>query len=269
MKFFIDKGSEIYLFQLMKAAGILPEYNEIREAIIGEEVYINGEACANQREILGHGDLVTYKDKKAEIVARGETGKGKKLSEKAETTERIPAIEHGKVNKWAAKPLNLEKRIESKIADVMLKIHNSLLKKGLTLAFAESCTGGMLQELVVRNPGCSAYFLGGITSYADQIKLKILGVKPASLETEGAVSSKIAAEMASGLQHKFGADISAAITGIAGPEGGTEEKPVGTVFTAIIIRGKLIENSFNFSGTRTVIRKKTSLEVLNIISKNL
>jgi PncC family amidohydrolase len=269
MKFFIDRGSEIYLFQLMKAAGILPDYNEIREAIISEEVTINGEVCANQREILGHGDVVKYQEKSAEIVARGETGKGKKLSEKPEIRERIPAIEHGKVNKWAAKPLNLEKRIESKIADVMQKLHNSLPQKKLTLAFAESCTGGMLQDIVVRNSGCSAYFLGGITSYSDSIKMQVLQVSKQSLDNFGAVSAQVAKEMATGLQQKFAADISAAVTGIAGPEGGTDEKPVGTVYTAILIKGKMYENSFNFSGTRSVIRKKTTLEVLNIIYKNI
>lgn len=271
MKFFIDKDSEIFLFQILKAGGLLSSYNEIREAIEAEKVILNGEVCLNQREVVGHGDIVECGDKKTEVVARGITGKGKKLREETpapEKPEYIPSVEHGRVNKWAAKPINLEKRLDTKINEVTLKLHNLLMKKELTLAFAESCTGGMLQEAIVSLPGCSSYFLGGVTAYADSIKTKVLKVKQESLDKFGAVSNEVAKEMVNGLQMQFGSAVSAAITGIAGPDGGTEEKPVGTVYTAVLIKGKLIENRYSFSGTRSLIRKKSTLEILNTIYKN-
>ncbi len=269
MKFYIDKGTEIFLFQVLKAAGLIPNYEEVREAVQTEKVKVNGEICTNQREILGNGDKVEYGNKIAEIVGRGITGKGKKLVEEKPSFERVPTIEHGRVNKWSAKPVNIEKRLDTKISETMLKLHNALIKKEMTLAFAESCTGGMLQNIVVNLSGCSAYFLGGITAYADSIKQKTLDVNSSTLAQYGAVSKEVAKEMVIGLEKTFQANISAITTGLAGPDGGTEEKPVGTVYIAVKIKDKLIENHYNFSGDRNVIRKKTTLEILQTILSNI
>jgi len=269
MKFYIDKGTEIFLFQVLKAAGLIPNYEEVREAVQTEKVKVNGKICTNQREVLGNGDKVEYADKIAEIVGRGVTGKGKKLIEEKPSFERIPTIEHGKVNKWSAKPVNIEKRLDTKISETMQKLHNTLIKKELTLAFAESCTGGMLQDIVVSLSGCSAYFLGGITAYANSIKQRVLEVNPDTLAQFGAVSKEVAKEMVLGLEKTFQANISAITTGLAGPDGGTKEKPVGSVYTAIKIGDKIIENHYNFSGNRNVIRKKTTLEILQTIAANL
>lgn len=104
---------------------------------------------------------------------------------------------------------------------------------GLTLSTAESCTGGMISELITSVPGSSAYYLGSVTSYANDVKIKVLGVKPETLEKYGAVSSECVAEMAEGIRRITGSDYSVATSGIAGPGGGTEDKPAGTVWIGV------------------------------------
>ncbi|MGF7184370.1 nicotinamide-nucleotide amidase [Desulfitispora alkaliphila] len=112
-----------------------------------------------------------------------------------------------------------------------------LRQKGLKLACAESCTGGLLGNRITSMAGSSAYFLGGIVSYANSVKENVLGVSRQSLEQYGAVSEQVAVEMAEGAIKVTGADVAVAITGIAGPGGGTEDKPVGTVHLAIVGKG--------------------------------
>lgn len=281
MKFYVDKGTDIFLFQLLKASGILDDYQDIRHAITQGEVFINGETALNQREVLDHGDKVNYDGKFIEVLARGEISLDRDKApessyEKKSTEDIIPekkvymeGVEHGHVKRWASKPLNVEKKIDDKIKDIVIRLHNSLIKKELTLAFAESCTGGMLQNIITNSAGCSKYFLGGITSYSDEVKVNLLSVSEQTLKKFGAVSKETAKEMVRGLDKKISANISAAITGISGPNGATLGKPIGTVFSAILINNRLYENKFNFSGTRSIINKKSTLEVLNIIYKNI
>ncbi|NOX63425.1 MAG: CinA family protein [Chloroflexi bacterium] len=110
------------------------------------------------------------------------------------------------------------------------RVGRLLTERGLTLALAESCTGGLLASVVTDAPGSSAYFLGGVVSYSNQAKNRLLGVREATLVAHGAVSAPTAAEMAQGARRLFESDIALAVTGIAGPGGGTAEKPVGLVF---------------------------------------
>ena len=108
-----------------------------------------------------------------------------------------------------------------------------LTRQKKTLALAESCTGGLIANLVTNVPGASKIFLGGIVSYSNEAKKKFLGVRAKTLEVEGAVSEAVARQMAEGARKRFGADFAVAVTGIAGPSGGTRNKPTGTVFIAV------------------------------------
>ena len=107
-----------------------------------------------------------------------------------------------------------------------------LLARRLTVAVAESCTGGLLGAALTAVPGSSAYMLGGVIAYSDEVKRALLDVDAGLLETDGAVSEGVAAAMAAGVRHRLGADIGLAVTGVAGPDGGTAGKPVGLVFVA-------------------------------------
>ncbi len=104
---------------------------------------------------------------------------------------------------------------------------------GVTLATAESCTGGLVGHLVTQVPGSSAYYQGGVVSYADDAKERLLGVPHALLASHGAVSAEVAAAMAEGARTALDADAGVAVTGIAGPDGGTAEKPVGLTYVAV------------------------------------
>jgi nicotinamide-nucleotide amidase len=108
-----------------------------------------------------------------------------------------------------------------------------LREQGRTLAVAESCTGGMIAEQITEVPGASAWFLGGVVAYANAAKSELLGVPPALIERHGAVSDEVARAMAEGARARFGADLAVATTGISGPDGGTPEKPVGSVHVAL------------------------------------
>ncbi len=117
--------------------------------------------------------------------------------------------------------------------DILESVHNLLIKKKETLSTAESCTGGFIGKSITDLSGSSIYYLGSIVSYHNEIKEKLLNVKKESLEKYGAVSEEVAREMVLGLESKFQTTYTISVTGIAGPTGGTEEKPVGTVFIGI------------------------------------
>lgn len=112
-------------------------------------------------------------------------------------------------------------------------VHKTLTERGLTLATAESCTGGNIARLLTAQAGASTYFMGGVVAYSNDVKENILGVKHSTLETHGAVSEETVREMAEGVRTRLGTDLAIATTGIAGPDGGTSEKPVGTVWIAV------------------------------------
>lgn len=148
-------------------------------------------------------------------------------------------------------------------------IGESLLEKGLKLALAESCTGGLLSSVLTDVPGSSGYFLGSIVAYANGVKHSELGVKAGTLKKYGAVSKETAREMAEGVKKALGADLSAAITGIAGPGGGTPEKPVGLVFIAVSKGKKTEVQKFFFKGTRKSVKKQSAEAALAMIAASL
>jgi len=127
---------------------------------------------------------------------------------------------------------------------------NLMREKGLKLAVAESCTGGYISHMLTQHPGSSDVFLGGAVTYANELKEGLLGVKPATIEQYGAVSEQTVTEMVEGALINFNADYAVAVTGIAGPGGGTPDKPVGTVWVGVAKRGKTMVKKFTFGSKR-------------------
>ncbi len=125
-----------------------------------------------------------------------------------------------------------------------------LLANQLTLALAESCTGGYISHRVTRVAGSSAYYFGGVVSYSNEAKMLFLGVKPGTLKRHGAVSRETALEMSQGVRKKTGASVGLSVTGIAGPGGGSDEKPVGTVWISIDKIGYRDARRFQLDGGR-------------------
>jgi nicotinamide-nucleotide amidase len=148
-------------------------------------------------------------------------------------------------------------------------VGNLLKKKHLTLAVAESCTGGYLSHLITSVPGSSEYFLGSIIPYAYEIKMRQLGVKPETLEKFGAVSEETIKEMANLVRAKFNTDIGVATSGIAGPGGATPEKPVGTVWIAYSDKHQTVTRKLQLSKDRLINIKVASTGVLNLIRLSL
>ncbi len=140
-----------------------------------------------------------------------------------------------------------------------------LTKQQKIFSVAESCTGGLISHLMTSVAGSSSYYLGGVTSYANSMKETYLGVESALLERVGAVSPEVAESMAKGMRSKSQADISISITGIAGPGGGSDEKPVGTVFIGLACDEKTEVQRFLFSGNRYEIQYKTAQTALNLV----
>jgi nicotinamide-nucleotide amidase len=148
-------------------------------------------------------------------------------------------------------------------------IGNILREQKLTLALAESCTGGYLSHLITSVPDSSGYFLGSVVAYANASKTNQLGVPPALLETDGAVSESVVKEMAEKVREKFKADIGVATSGIAGPGGATLEKPVGTVWIAYSDKQQTVARKLQLSKERTLNIRYASTAVLNLIRLSL
>lgn len=146
---------------------------------------------------------------------------------------------------------------DSALLNLAVELSTILQHKNWTLALAESCTGGMAAQYATAIAGSSAWFERGFVTYSNVAKIEMLGVSAATIEQHGAVSEQTAREMAlGGLQHSH-AQIVAAITGVAGPDGGTSEKPVGTVcFSWVDVTGKISSETKQFSGDRETIRKQ-------------
>jgi nicotinamide-nucleotide amidase len=145
-----------------------------------------------------------------------------------------------------------------------------LRDRGMTIAAAESCTGGLLLQRLTDIPGSSAYVKGGVVAYSNQLKIELLGVDAALLAAHGAVSEPVAAAMADGLRTRTGADVCVAITGIAGPDGGTTEKPVGTVIIAVLVSGHpLAVGTHSFPGGREMVRLQSTQVALDRVRRIL
>ncbi|MBI5562683.1 MAG: CinA family protein [Deltaproteobacteria bacterium] len=144
-----------------------------------------------------------------------------------------------------------------------------LKEKGLSLGVAESCTGGLLSCRITDVPGASAYFRGGIVAYDNAVKIDALGVAASTIAAYGAVSRQCCMEMAEGARLRLGTDAGAAITGIAGPDGGTRRKPVGTVFVGVSMRGRVRVKRFFFGGGRLSVKRRSAQAALEMIETAL
>jgi len=139
------------------------------------------------------------------------------------------------------------------------------LGRGLTLAVAESCTGGLVADAVTDVPGSSGYFLGGIVSYSDAAKERLLDVPAEIIAAHGAVSAQVARAMAEGALARFDAGIAASVTGIAGPDGGSDAKPVGLTYVAVADEGGVDVRRFLWSGDRLANKRSSAEAVLELL----
>ncbi len=169
----------------------------------------------------------------------------------------------------------LEKRFGESIyttkEDVTLEesVAELLREQGLTVTTVESCTGGLLAGRLVNVPGISEVLKQGFITYSNKAKRKLVGVKKTTLREEGAVSEKTAKEMAKGALLVTGADAAVAVTGIAGPDGGTEEKPVGLVYIGVVVRGQTYVKEYHFTGSRSKIRENSVAAALTLLRKGI
>jgi nicotinamide-nucleotide amidase len=145
-----------------------------------------------------------------------------------------------------------------------------LLRKKCTITTAESCTGGGIGQLLTTAPGSSDYFFGGIISYDNRVKVSLLGVDPALLETDGAVSAAVAVQMAVGVRDRIGTDWGLSVTGIAGPDGGSETKPVGLVYVGVTGPNGTTAQAFRFGDRgRDWIRLVTIGTALDLLRRQI
>lgn len=163
-------------------------------------------------------------------------------------------------------PRNLYARERISIEEAVGRL---LIQSGETLAVAESCTGGQLGDRITSVSGSSHYFLGGILAYSNAAKVNLLHVNPVDIDQHGSVSETVAKQMALGARETMGADWGVGITGIAGPTGGSEEKPVGRVYIAIASDEGVQVSCNTFSGDRKTIKKRSCLQALDLLRRGL
>jgi PncC family amidohydrolase len=156
----------------------------------------------------------------------------------------------------------LNKPLEEQVGEL-------LMQHDYRLAVAESCTGGLISHLITNVSGSSDYYLGGVVSYANEVKIGVLGVRSATLQLHGAVSQETVLEMAQGARRVLEADIAISVSGIAGPSGGTPEKPVGTVWIGLSSARAEIARHFLWQGERLEIKQQSAQAALLMLAEYL
>ena len=172
------------------------------------------------------------------------------------------------VNDFAARITDRVANVVAAEEDITIEeaILNDMTEKGLTLSIAESCTGGYISHIITRHPGASKVFLGGVVSYANELKESVLNVKHETLSTFGAVSGETATEMVEGALRNFKSDYAIAVTGIAGPDGGTPDKPVGTIWVAVANVNKTMVKKLTFGNKRLQNIERTAISALTMLN---
>jgi PncC family amidohydrolase len=149
------------------------------------------------------------------------------------------------------------------------ELSDKFWKEGLTLATAESCTAGNIAAVITAIPGSSHFYKGGIVAYSDEVKINLLGVNPETLEKQGAVSEETVIEMVKGAMKSMNSDCAVATSGIAGPTGGTPDKPVGTVWIAVAMREKILTMKASGDEGRNKNIENATLYALQMLRKLL
>jgi nicotinamide-nucleotide amidase len=207
-----------------------------------------------------------YKNPETTILARpGQVEV--RLTARARTTEEAERLLNdlgGKIDQ------ELQDYIFSRSEQSLEEVVGELLvSRSATIALAESCTGGLVSERLTRVPGSSAYFMSGVISYSNQSKIELAGIPPLLLEMQGAVSAEVARGLAEGIRERIGATVGVGVTGIAGPGGGSSEKPVGTVHIAVASSSETQHRQFLFPGDRERIRWQASQAALDMVRRLL
>ncbi len=153
--------------------------------------------------------------------------------------------------------------------DIAAALSDELRRRSWTLAVAESCTGGLVAKRLTDLPGAGDVFRGGVVAYANQAKVDHLGVSPDDIERHGAVSEAVAAQLATGAADRFGAEVGIGVTGVAGPTGGSEDKPVGLVWIATAVEGVVSARSHRFPGGRESVRERAAQAALALTWRRL
>jgi len=188
------------------------------------------------------------------------TAEGSDESEVQERLDNALSILHDRIEKYAYSTTG------ESLSEVIGKL---MREKSLSLAVAESCTGGLIQDHLTDVSGSSDYFIGGVVSYSNDVKIKLVGVDLKSIEQFGAVSSEVALEMAEGVREKMGSDIGLSVTGIAGPDGGSKEKPVGLVHIGYSDNRNSKSYKYLFGSDRLINKKRSAGMALGMLWKNL
>ena len=169
-------------------------------------------------------------------------------------------------------------QIEDRLGDAIFAFRGETMEEvvglrlavnGFTLAVAESCTGGLIAERLTEVPGSSSYFMEGVVTYSNESKVRLLGIRPELLELRGAVSAEVAEAMAEGVRQRAGTDFGLSVTGIAGPGGGTTEKPVGLVYVALSDDAHVEHRKLLLPGDRHLIRWRSSQAALDLLRRRL
>jgi PncC family amidohydrolase len=151
------------------------------------------------------------------------------------------------------------------LVDLAARLQARCVERGITVATAESCTGGLVAHLLTEVPGSSAYLLGGVVAYSDAVKRSELGVPAEMLAAHGAVSAQVAVAMAEGVRRRLGTDLGVGVTGVAGPDGGSDEKPVGLVYVAVAGAGPADVRRYLWPGDRSENKRSSAGAAIELL----
>lgn len=237
---------EVWITEYFKTAGI-------PESTLSDQI-------GSLDEFLNNGVGVAYLPNPGGVTIRI-SASGSNPAEAENKLTKLRKLLEKKINNYL-----YGKGKELSLAEVVGKL---LKEKNLTIATAESCTGGFISNEITNIPGSSHYLAGGVVAYSNRSKTELLGVGPEIIQKYGAVSKEVALQMAKGAAEHFASDIGVSTTGIAGPDGGTEEKPVGLVWMGFWIEGKHFALKAMFSKDRSLTKQRTSMVVLETVRREL